>query len=346
MSDSYRQGKSRVSVIIPFLNAERFLVEAIENVLAQTYSDWELMLVDDGSTDGSTRIAHFYAEKYPGQVRYLEHEEHRSLGMSTSRNLGIRHCKGRYVAFLDSDDVWLPHKLERQVAIMESEPRASMVYGLSQYWYSWTGDAEDRKRDFVPDSDVPTNALYASKTLLSTLYPIGSATPPSMSNLLTVRELFERTGGFEERFRGIYEDLAFLVKAYLFGSGVFVSGEQWVRSRIYSSYNPPILPEAAQSRAPRMVFLNWVETYLDQQCITDHVIRSVVHLALEIQKPKEDIHHNGWFLRLADSNEADVGTPPERPDAMRIVVWKCASQAAWDIQMNLPRLRLKGRLQV
>ncbi|HEX8089705.1 MAG TPA: glycosyltransferase family 2 protein, partial [Blastocatellia bacterium] len=97
---------SLVSVIIIFLNAEEFIAEAIESVFDQTYSDWELLLVDDGSTDASAEIALRYAAGYRGRVRYLEHEGHQNRGMSASRNLGIASARGEFVAFLDADDVW------------------------------------------------------------------------------------------------------------------------------------------------------------------------------------------------------------------------------------------------
>jgi glycosyltransferase involved in cell wall biosynthesis len=129
--------KPQVSVIVIFLNEEQFLEEAIASVFAQSYARWELLLVDDGSTDGSTAIARQYAQQYPEKVRYLEHEGHLNRGMSASRNLGARHAAGKYIAFLDGDDVWLPNKLEQQVAILEVHPEAAMVYGPLRRWYSW-----------------------------------------------------------------------------------------------------------------------------------------------------------------------------------------------------------------
>src|SRR5213594_1272983 len=143
-------GNPLVSVVIIFLDAGRFLEEAIESVFAQTYEEWELLLVDDGSTDKSRSIAERYVVQYPAKVRCLEHEGHQNRGMSASRNLGIAHTKGEYIAFLDADDVWLPHKLEQQVAIMDSQPAAAMVYGATQYWHSWTGNPEDLGRDRLP----------------------------------------------------------------------------------------------------------------------------------------------------------------------------------------------------
>src|SRR5215212_3401935 len=132
--------KPLVSAIVAFSDAERFIEEAIESVFAQTYDNWELLLVDDGSTDGSTRIALGYAERYPSKVRYLEHPGHQNRGTGASRNLGIEHAKGEYVAFLDADDVWLEHKLGQQVAVLNSHPEAGMLYGATHYWYTWTGN--------------------------------------------------------------------------------------------------------------------------------------------------------------------------------------------------------------
>src|SRR5215208_3477198 len=116
----------RVSVITIFFNAEEFFAEAIESVLAQSYSDWELLLVDDGSTDRSTEIAQSYASLYPQRVRYLELAGHQNRGMSASRNLGISSARGALIAFLDADDIWLPYKLDEQVAILSSQPEAAM----------------------------------------------------------------------------------------------------------------------------------------------------------------------------------------------------------------------------
>ena len=121
----------RVSVVMIFLDEERFLAEAIESVRAQTFTDWELLLVDDGSSDGSSAIARGYAEREGDRIRYLEHPGHENRGMSASRNLGIRHARGDLVALLDADDVWLQHKLSRQVALLDANPDAEMIYGAT-----------------------------------------------------------------------------------------------------------------------------------------------------------------------------------------------------------------------
>jgi glycosyltransferase involved in cell wall biosynthesis len=87
----------KVSIIIIFFNAEKFLEEAINSAIAYLSDRWKLLLVDDGSTDNSTKIALKYAQQDPEKVRYLEHENHQNLGMSAARNLGINNAKGEYI---------------------------------------------------------------------------------------------------------------------------------------------------------------------------------------------------------------------------------------------------------
>jgi glycosyltransferase involved in cell wall biosynthesis len=92
-----------VSCVINFFNAEKFFQEAIESILAQTYNNGELLLVDDGSTDGSTAIAQKYAQNYPDKIFYLEHEHHQNKGTSAARNLGMKKAQGKYIAFLHAN---------------------------------------------------------------------------------------------------------------------------------------------------------------------------------------------------------------------------------------------------
>src|SRR6266581_8052561 len=190
--------KPLVSVIVIFFNAEDFIQEAIESVFAQTYEHWELLLVDDGSTDKSRSIAERCAEQYPDKVRCLEHEGRQNRGMSASRNLGIAHAKGEYIAFLDADDVWLPNKLEHQVAILESQPAAAMVFGPTQWWYSWSGNAHDRQRDYIHDLGVQPNTLHQPPALLTRFLRVPEMSPCTCSALIR-RKIVDQLGGFEER---------------------------------------------------------------------------------------------------------------------------------------------------
>lgn len=249
-----------VSVIIIFLDAAKFIREAIESVFHQTHNNWELLLVDDGSTDGGSEIARVYSDRYPGKIHYLEHEGHANLGMSASRNLGIQQAKGEYIAFLDADDVWLSNKLERQVEIMASQPEAAMLYGSPQLWHGWTGNREDLNRDCLQAVAVEPNALIKPPTLLA-LFLARKAITPAPSDVLLRRETIHRVGGFENRFRGLYEDQVFFSKVCL-DMPVFVSGECWVRHRQHSDSACSVGRITGEYYSGHLVFLNWMNAYL------------------------------------------------------------------------------------
>src|SRR5258705_398615 len=250
-----------VSVIVIFLNAEEFIQEAIESVLAQTYKHWELLLVDDGSKDESRDIALRCTERHPEKVRYLEHAGHENRGMSVSRNLGIANATGEYIAFLDADDVWLPHKLQHQVSVLESQPRAAMVYGPTQWWYSWSGNAHDRQRDYIHDVGVQPNTLLQPPALLTQFLRVPEMSPCTCSALMR-RKVVEQVGGFEEHFRSLYEDQAFFAKVSL-AAPVFVTSQCSARYRQHANSN--CSTTHIQHSAARSAFLRWLADYISKQ---------------------------------------------------------------------------------
>jgi surface carbohydrate biosynthesis protein len=255
--------KPMVSVIIIFLNAQKFITEAIESVFAQTYRNWELLLVDDGSTDASTDMARRYAQQHSVKVRYLEHEGHQNQGMSASRNLAIRSAAGEYIAFLDSDDVWLPHKLEQQIAILESQPDAAMVYGPPLIWYSWSGNAQDRQDDFIQqDLGVPLNTLVKPPTLVAFfLEKAKRGGTPLPSGMMLRRDAIKLAGGFEESFRGMFEDMVFNTKLCL-AAPVFVANACWLKYRQHPEACCTVGTSTGRFHGARLNFLNWLEAYL------------------------------------------------------------------------------------
>ena len=255
-----------VSVVAIFFNAERFLDEAIRSVFAQTYAHWELLLVDDGSSDGSSAIARGYAEREPHRVRYLDHLQHRNRGMSASRNLGLQHARGEYLALLDADDVWLPEKLERQVAILEVHPDAALLVGAPLYWFGWTGRPEDRKRDYVIDLKLPADRTYDPPTLLLPFLQREAPTP-CPSDVLVRRATAVSVGGFEAHFIGVnmvYEDQAFFSKLLL-RAPAFVSGETWDRYRQHPDSCYAVSKATGGREAARHYFLRWFRQYLQGQ---------------------------------------------------------------------------------
>ncbi|MBD5527052.1 MAG: glycosyltransferase family 2 protein [Lachnospiraceae bacterium] len=117
-----------VSIIVPVYNAEKYIVETIEHVVAQTYTDWELLLVVDGCRDESARVIREYQEsKGERRLRILEGKE--NLGAAETRNRGLRETTGRYIAYVDADDLWKPEKLEKQLRYMREEQAAFVFTG-------------------------------------------------------------------------------------------------------------------------------------------------------------------------------------------------------------------------
>ena len=117
-----------VSVIIPTYQHAHFVGQAIESVLAQTYEDYEIIVVDDGSTDNTSEVL----AEFGNQIKAIHHQENR--GLSAARNTGIMASHGSLVAFLDADDVWMPDKLEKQVPLFERNESVGLVYSDLSYF--------------------------------------------------------------------------------------------------------------------------------------------------------------------------------------------------------------------
>ena len=125
--------KELVSVIMPTYNCGRFIKESIDSVLAQSYQQWELLIVDDCSTDETEDIVRSYKDS---RIHYWRNEK--QLGAALTRNKALRKAKGRYIAFLDADDIWLPKKLEKQIAFMQDK-------GYAFTYHAYTEIDEDSK---------------------------------------------------------------------------------------------------------------------------------------------------------------------------------------------------------
>jgi glycosyltransferase involved in cell wall biosynthesis len=278
MSLSHAEHRSLVSVITPIYNCEKYLDEAVESVFAQTHNHWELLLIDDGSTDASPGIARRYAERYPQKVQYLEHPSHQNRGASASRNVGIRQARGEYLTFLDADDILLPRKLESQVAILRTHPEAAMTYGPGQWWYSWTGSPEDIGRDFTQKLKIEPDTLVRPPSLLTHFIRNGSATPLT-SALLVRRDVVERVGGFEDSFRGAYDDQVLYAKLSL-AESIFVEKDCHCRYRKHASSLCAVMKQEGTQSIARLKFLSWLEGYLAGRGITDGEVWSLVQAQL------------------------------------------------------------------
>lgn len=271
-----------VSVTIPFYNCERFLSETIESVLAQTYSNWELLLVDDGATDRSSEIARSYVAHSQGKIQYLEHPEHRNFGVTRTRNLGARNSRGEYLAFLDSDDLWLPHKLEHQVALMNANPEAGLIYSPSEYWYDWDAEGNQQQVNHIP-AIAPGGRLYFPPDLLISTYPFGAHGAPCPSSFLLRRTAFDHVGGFVESFNPgtyqLYEDTAFLTEIYL-NVPVFVSDKCTDRYRCHPNSIWHRVKHTSREENERRFYFQWLRKYLrEQRVVAPNILKPIRKVA-------------------------------------------------------------------
>ena len=214
---SSEKNKPLVSVVIPVYNGERFLFQAIESVLAQDYAPLEVIVVDDCSTDDSGLIA----QSYP-QVRYFRHEENQ--GPAVARNTGIAAAGGEYLAFLDSDDLWMPTKLSQQMEVHRRHPEIgySIVY----------------LKHFV-ESGMVSPTWMRDKFLQN-------AMPGHLPSALVVkRDVFERIGVFDPSYSPS-EDSDWFFRAKDAGVPMMVVPETLLHRRIHNTNltaNAPILKE-------------------------------------------------------------------------------------------------------
>lgn len=169
-----------VSVIIPVFNAERFLSDALDSVLSQGYANLELIIVDDGSTDGSREII----ECTPGKVRYLRQE---NCGPAAARNRGIEIAEGDILAFQDADDIWPSRKLEIQLAVLDKDPALEIVMGQVQRVQSSEGEPA------LENINVPCFAVNLAASIFR-------------------RSAFEQVGPFDEQLR-FSEDVDWFMRA-------------------------------------------------------------------------------------------------------------------------------------
>jgi glycosyltransferase involved in cell wall biosynthesis len=251
-------GLPKISIITCFLNEEKFLKEAIDSVLKQHYQNWELLLVDDGSSDRSTKMAKVFAEDH-SRILYLEHDEHKNKGLSASRNLGIRNSTGEILAFLDGDDVWLPKFLGTAIKTLQKHDVA-MYCEATNYWRSWNkGDTEDQVLHVGAEGEVS----YTSPALMMELYPLGKGAAPCLCGVLVRKNILVRHGCFDESFKGMYEDQVFLCKIYLHET-VYISTNC---NNLYRQREGSLVNNShalGTYKRDRNFFLLWLEGYLKE----------------------------------------------------------------------------------
>lgn len=174
----------RVSVVIPTHNRAEYIQAALDSVFPQTYTDYEIIVVDDGSTDGTAALLKPLVDR--GAIRYEQQAQH---GVSAARNRGIALARGEYVAFLDSDDLWLPDKLAKQVALFDAQPELGFVHCLFEKFDQKTGadlgvrDTSEYRGQIYPAILMQWNTLMATPCMLMR------------------KDVLEEVGGYDEAMR-------------------------------------------------------------------------------------------------------------------------------------------------
>jgi glycosyltransferase involved in cell wall biosynthesis len=194
----------KVSVIIPTYNRARFVTNAIDSVLAQTYSDYEIIVVDDGSTDNTREVL----QPYMKDIRYIYQN---NAGVSAARNAGIHTARGTWVAFLDSDDEWLPNKLDMQMSAL-GENKNLVAHTVNvRFTRSGDGESTSFRRSRFPLQQV---AGILEKPLVWQLKHSALAMPPSF----ICRKAAAETAGMFDESLSIGEDYDFMCRVALEGS--------------------------------------------------------------------------------------------------------------------------------
>jgi len=147
--------KSFVSVIVPTYNRADLISETIESILNQTYKNFELIIVDDGSTDNTEKVIRKFKDN---RIKYIKTDY--SGVPARPRNIGIKKAKGEYIAFLDSDDMWLPEKLEKQIKVFQASNETAMLYTRFK----------TIEGDVISNRIFPENGMYKSGNMFKSIY--------------------------------------------------------------------------------------------------------------------------------------------------------------------------------
>ena len=204
----------KASIIIPAYNAARYVRAAVDSALAQTHPDIEIIVVDDGSTDDTRRILDPYAA-----ARKIEYLQQENKGLSGARNAGIRRAKGEYIALLDADDIFMPDKMEKQIAHLERDLSCDVSYcDLYHFW------------DEEPEKSLKLDyKYYSGEEVLPNILRRSFIAP---SATLFRRRVFDRFGYFDEEIRQFAEDLEFWLRLTLGGAKICFLPEILVRLRL------------------------------------------------------------------------------------------------------------------
>lgn len=275
--------KPKVSVCIASYNHARFIGETLDSILAQTYRDFEIVVVDDGSTDNSLEILNSYAEKYP-QIRVFTHSNHENKGISVTANATIKKSRGEYISFIGSDDIWYPHFLEKQVDFLDKSD-VGFVYSKADC-IDKTGKLLNKQIALEVSSKADLTAF------LLTTNPVSAVTTT------VKRKALEEIGLFDEKL--IYSDWDLWIRLSFTHKIGFID-ESLGNYRIHGNNTSVGTDKLKIYRDKRQFYLRLIEkSYSDLPQLKEPKYQKIIAKELNWLKRQEvQLHLNSYFDSIA-----------------------------------------------
>lgn len=206
-----------VSIISPTYNHEKYLADCIESVLSQSYPDWEMIILNDGSTDRTAEIAATYRDA-DSRIRLVNQENVGIFRLSETYNKGVAMAKGDYLAILEGDDCWAPNKLELQVEAMQNDPSAAVCWSMARCVNA------DKSEVYytAPDLDAPDAGYYGNDPVGTILNIFLYRNCIPALTILIRKEALKQVGGFKQVFDLPLVDLPTLYELAMVGTFIFL----------------------------------------------------------------------------------------------------------------------------
>lgn len=275
-----------VSVIIPTYNGSRFISKTIKSVVDQTFKDWELIIIDDFSKDNTREIISNWQKKDP-RISSVFLDKN-SGGPAHPKNIGFLKAKGKYIAYLDHDDIWLPEKLEKQIAILEKNSNIGIISceGI-------TIDENENITDRVTINKIPTEGVFPS--ILSCDYIA------SNSSIIVPKIVIEKVGGRDEEKKvGIAEDREFEMRVAQAGYDFYVIHEALFKYRIHSKNTSKVGSTQGLNYAEaNFKYISLYKKYNSEYLVFNRYAREYLKLG-DIKKSRE-------FIKLTLPKKKDYG---------------------------------------
>jgi glycosyltransferase involved in cell wall biosynthesis len=274
----------KVSIIIPTYNCEKFIDKTIQSVIDQTYKNWELIIVDDLSTDNSRKILNEWKNKN-NKIRLILLNKN-SGGPAHPKNIGILYATGEYIAYLDHDDEWLPEKIEKQINILENNPKIGIISceGI-------TIDENNNVIDMIKIKEVPENGVFPD--ILSTDFIA------SNSSMIIPKKVIDKIGKRDENKKiGIAEDREFEMRVASFGYDISVIHEALFKYRIHKNNSSKIGSTQGLNYAEaNYKYLSFYKKYNSEYLIFNRLAREYLKL--------EDMEKSKKFIKLTIQQKMD-----------------------------------------